>query len=257
VAALRELAGRVGPVTLARDRVLPVLPALTGVVGEGLRRGSTTTVTGAGRPLGATTLALALGAAASAAGSWVGVVGVPQLHPPAAAALGISLERLALVPVVDHWPTVVGALVDALDVVVTAVPEGMRAADARRLANRAKERGCVLVPVCGPGRGWVEGADLRLSVGTAAWWGLEQGHGVLAGRVVEVGATGRGAAGRERTTHLWLPGPDGRVAVVDGADSARGSAREGARSHGAVGSRLLRDDGGRAALAEEAQVGAR
>jgi len=215
VAALRELAGRVGPVTLARDRVLPVLPALAAVVGEGLRRGSTITVTGASRPLGATTLALAIGAAASAAGSWVGVVGLPELHPPAASALGISLERLALVPVVDHWPTVVGALVDALDVVVALVPDGMRSADARRLATRAKERGCVLVPVCGPGRGWVEGADIRLIPGRVAWWGLGQGHGVLSGRVVEVRSTGRGAAGRERTTCLWLPGPDGRVTLAD------------------------------------------
>jgi hypothetical protein len=231
VSTLREMAGRVGPVTLAKDRVLPVLPALHGVVGEGLRRGSTATITGAGRPLGATTLALAIGAAASAAGSWVGVVGLPQLHPPAAAALGISLERLALVPVVDHWPTVVGALVDALDVVVAAVPDGMRAADARRLAHRAQERGCVLVPVCGPGRGWVEGADIRLTVDTATWWGLEQGHGVLAGRVVEIRSTGRGAAGRERTTHLWLPGPDGRVAVADPAVHASTSRRPRAAGH--------------------------
>lgn len=214
VAALRELAGRAGPVTLARDRVLPVLAALHGVVGEGLRRGSTATVTGTDRPLGATTLALSLGAAASAAGSWMGVVGLPLLHPPMAAALGLSLERLALVPAVDHWPTVVGALVEALDIVVAGVPEGLRAADARKLSSRAKERGCVLVPVCGRGRGWVEGADLRLTVVTARWHGLDHGHGVLTGRVVEMRSTGRGAAGRERRTLLWLPGPDGRVAAV-------------------------------------------
>ena len=216
VAALRALAERVAPTTLARDRVLPVLPALTGLVGPGLRRGSTATVTG-GPGLGATSLAFALLAAATTAGSWAAVVGAPAAHAPAAAHLGVALERLALVPdatTLGHWPTVVAALLDGVDLVVAAVPPGLRAPDARRLVARARERGSVLVPLVAPGCSWVEGADLRLRTVAATWHGLDDGHGFLQAREVAVAATGRGAAGRERAVHLWLPGHEG-VAVAD------------------------------------------
>ncbi len=216
LAGLRALAGRVAPTTLAGDRTLPVLPALTGLVGGGLRRGATATVAGEAG-LGATSLAFALVAAATQAGSWAAVVGLPAAHAPAAASLGVALERLALVPdaaTLGHWPTVVAALLDGVDLVVAAVPPGLRAPDARRLVARARERGSVLVPLLPPGASWVEGADIRLRVVAARWHGLDDGHGFLQAREVEVAATGRGAAGRERSVHLWLPGHDG-VAPVD------------------------------------------
>lgn len=213
---LAELAGRVAPVTLAGQRTLPVLPALVDLVaGPGLRRGATLTVTGsADRPWGATALALALVAEASRGGSWIAVVGCPDLHPGGAAALGLQLDRLVLVPDPGrHWATTVSALVDALDVVIAVPPPALRAPDARRLATRAREREAVLVPLVVEGRSgrWVEGADVRLRVGGAEWQGLERGHGLLAGRVVDVAGSGRGAAARERRVRLWLPGPDGKV----------------------------------------------
>ena len=217
-AALRALSERVAPTSLARDRTLPVLPGLTGLVGAGLRRGSTATVAG-GDGLGATSLAFALVAAATQAGSWAAVVGLPAAHAPAAAHLGVALERLALVPeaaTLGHWPTVVAAVLDGVDLVVAAVPPGLRAPDARRLVARARERGSVLIPLLPPGASWVEGADLRLRVVAACWHGIEAGHGFLQAREVEVAATGRGAAGRERSVRLWLPGHN-RVAVVERA----------------------------------------
>jgi hypothetical protein len=211
VADLRALAERVAPTTLARERTLAVLPALGGLVGAGLRRGSTVTLAGEAG-LGATSLAFALVAAATQAGSWAAVVGLPAAHAPAAAHLGVALERLALLPdaaTLGHWPTVVAALLDGIDVVVAAVPPGLRAPDARRLVARARERGSVLVPLVPPGSSWVEGADVRLRVTAATWHGLEAGHGFLQAREVEVAATGRGAARRERSVRLWLPGHDG------------------------------------------------
>jgi hypothetical protein len=177
----------------------------------GLRRGSTVVVsTGAN---GSTTLALALTVAASQAGSWGAVVGLPSLGAVAAAGLGVALERLALVPDPgDQWATVTAALVDAVDIVLVQVPRRLRAADARRLAARARERGTVLIPV---GQGWVEGADLRLSVTGAEWWGLGEGYGHLQARTAEVVASGRGAASRHRRVQLWLPGVAGTVAAYD------------------------------------------
>src|SRR5918993_940204 len=84
----------VGPgTTLADERLLPVVPALQPLLpGGGLRRGTPVAVTRSAA------LALALVAGASAAGSWVAAVGLPDLGILAAAETGIALERLALVP---------------------------------------------------------------------------------------------------------------------------------------------------------------
>jgi hypothetical protein len=196
----------VGPgTTLADERLLPVLPALQPLLpGQGLRRGTTVAVARSAA------LALALVAGASAAGSWVAAVGLPDLGIVAAAETGIALERLALVPAPGSraWPTVVAALLDAIDVVLVRSPARLPAAQARRLAARARERGTVLVPL----GAWSEPADLRLAVTSSAWHGLGQGHGNLQARRVEVVATGRGAATRERRVLLWLPSSDGTIA---------------------------------------------
>ena len=171
-------------VTLAGERLLPVVPALQPLLpGQGLRRGTTVAV---GR---SAALALALVAGASAAGSWVAAVGLPDLGMVAAAETGIVLERLALVPApaTRAWPTVVAALLDAVDVVLVRSPAGLPAGQARRLAARARERGAVLIPL----GAWSEPADLRLAVAASAWHGLGQGDGRLQARLVEVVIGGR------------------------------------------------------------------
>ena len=198
---LRDIAGRVAPVALAGDQLLAVLPALEGLVpAKGLRRGSVVGVSG---DTGATSLALALLAGPSSAGSWTAVVGMPGLGAVAASELGVDLSRCALVPVPGPaWATVVAALVDAIDVVAVRPPARVRAADARRLSARARERGAVLV-VVGP---WPEGPDVRLQVsGPVEWAGLGCGHGALAARRLPVAGSGRGAAARERRATLELP----------------------------------------------------
>ena len=200
-----ELAGPGTP--LADERLLPVLPALQPLLGgRGLRRGATVTVSRSAA------LALALVAGASAAGSWVAAVGLPDLGIVAAAETGIALERLALVPTpgARAWPAVVAAFLDAVDVVLVRAPARLPAAQARRLAARARERGAVLVPL----GAWPEPADLRLAVTSSAWHGLGRGHGSLHSRQVEVLITGRGAATRERRASLWLPSPDGAIALL-------------------------------------------
>lgn len=205
VPALSDLAGRARPLAAAGERLLPVLPPLAGLLpGGGLRRGSTVAVAGA------TSLALALLAAPSAAGSWCAVVGRPSLGALAAAEAGVAVERLALVAAPGgEWAAAVAALLDALDVVAAAPPAPPRPADARRLAARARERGSVLVVL---GR-W-EGADVRLAVVSSRWTGLGRGAGHLRARRVEVVAEGRGAAARPRRAALWLPAEGGGVALA-------------------------------------------
>jgi hypothetical protein len=203
---LRRARQRSTPVVLARDRTLPVVEALAPLLPDGLRRGSAVAVDGGA---GATTLALSLAVAASAAGSWTAVVGAPWLGWAQALELGLAPERTLVVdPPRERWATAVAALVDAVDVVLVA---GARPnpADVRRLLARARERGAVLVAM--PRTEW-PGAEVRLTVGSSRWIGPEShGAGRLLARRAEVVASGRGAAGRGRQATLWLPGPDGRV----------------------------------------------
>ncbi|HEX7165349.1 MAG TPA: hypothetical protein VF230_00060 [Acidimicrobiales bacterium] len=201
VRELRELAGKVAPVVLAGEQVLPVDDALAPLLpGGGLRRGSVVAVDGPPGS-GATSLLLRLVAGPSAAGSWVALVGMPSVGAVAAAEAGVDLSRLALVPAPGgHWPMVTAALLDAIDVVVVRPPTRFRAADARRLAARTRERGGVLVVV----GNHPDGADVRLTATGSTWRGLGAGHGVLASRTVDVVATGRGAAARERRLAITL-----------------------------------------------------
>lgn len=207
-AGLEGLAELAKPVVMAGERVLPVLEPLLPLLADGgLRRGSVVEVTGS------TSLALALVAGASAAGSWCAAVGFPSLGVVAAAELGVVLERFPLVaspPDAEGWAWTVAALVDAADVVLARLPPGLGRAPeaaARRLAVRARQRSAVLVV-----DRWPWGADLRLAAGPARWEGVGRGHGHLRARRVEVVSTGRGAASHPRRASLWLPGPGGGVA---------------------------------------------
>lgn len=186
-----------------------MLPPLQALLPDGLRRGSVTEV--AAGP-GATSLVMALAAGASADGSWVAVVGAPSWGLCAAAELGVAPERLLVAPeppsgAATGLASVVAALLDAVDVVV--IGARVPVVDARRLTARARERGAVLLAL--PGR-WPQASDVTLSVTSVSW---ELPHRRLAARRVEIVATGRGAAARERRATLWLPGPDGAVAVCD------------------------------------------
>jgi hypothetical protein len=153
---------------------------------------------------------LALLSAASRGGAWCAVVGMPALGAVAAAESGIVLERLALVPDPGlDWPTVVAALIDGVDVVVTAVPGPVSSSVVGRLAARARQRGSLLVPF-----GDWAGADVHLRVGEGRWEGLESGRGRLRRREVTVVAQGRGAAARPRQITMWMPGVSVRSAAA-------------------------------------------
>jgi hypothetical protein len=200
-----ELADAVRPVALAADRLLPVPPALAGLLPEGgLRRGTTVGI-GCRRGPGTTTLALALAAGASAAGSWCAVVGVPDLGLVAAAEQGLDLERVALLPHVPpgQWVTVIGLLVGAIDIVVVRAPAHLRLGNARRIGARVRQHSSVLVVI---GR-WPEAVDVDLAAVSCSWDGLGQGHGHLGRRRIDVVAQGRRAAARQRRVALWLPAP--------------------------------------------------
>lgn len=194
------------------ERMLPVLPELRRLLpGGGLRRGSTIAIhNGSASGSGGTSILFALLAAASAAGSWCAVIGLPDLGAVAAAESGIALERLALVPYPGpEWSSVVAALLDGFDVVATAPPGPVAASVATRLAARARQRGGVLVPF-----GQWSGADVVLEPVTGSWHGLGQGRGRLARRELVITSHGRGAAARPRQTTLRLPRSAARPTLV-------------------------------------------
>ncbi len=223
--SLALLAERTRPVSSSQTRLLPVLPPLAGLLPDGaLRRGSTITVSGlagGGGPVGGggiggggdISLALALVAAASGAGSWCGLIGLVGLGALAAHDIGVELGRLAVVPRPGAaWAEVTAAVIDGVDLVVLCPPSPPRRAMARRLVARARERRSVLVVV--PGRsGWPECPDLQLGVSDMRWEGTGAGGaGYLERRRMTVTATGRRSAARPLHRHLWLPSATGAMA---------------------------------------------
>jgi hypothetical protein len=176
--------------------MLPVIRELRPLLpGGGLRRGSTIATSGAA------SLVIGLLAAASQAGSWCAVVGVPTLGAVAAAEAGVALDRLALVPHPGpDWANVVAALLDGVDVVVTAPPGPVAASLTSRLAARARQRGSVLI-----GYGRWPGADVSINSMHSVWEGLDDGRGRLRRRRFTVTARGRGAATQSREATFWMP----------------------------------------------------
>lgn len=172
----------------------PVLPALEPLFPRGLRAGATYAVDES------TALAMSLMAGASGAGSWCGVVGVPEFGAEAAAAAGVALERTVLVPEpAEHWIAVTAALVDVLPVVVLRAPDRVPAGDASRLAGRLRQHGSTLVAL-----GQWPRCEARLSIVDSSWVGLSAGRGHLSGRQATVEIAPR--SGLPRTTQLWLSG---------------------------------------------------
>jgi hypothetical protein len=214
----------VGPGSiLAGERVLPVPKTLAPLFpAAGLQRG---TLVGISGPASASLL-LSLLVEPLAQGSWAAAVGLPDLGLEAAAAAGVDLRRLALVPDPGaSWTTVVAVLLDTLDVVVLGPPGSCRPAEARRLAARARQRGSILL-IAGAALRWPDHRDLELTVEAGDWEGLDRGAGTLIRRPARVMLSGRRGGGRSRSATCWLPGPDGRLSPRRVKEEVRGREEE-------------------------------
>jgi hypothetical protein len=200
---LEQVGSRVRPLVWARERSIELDGALgTLVPGGALARGSVLRVTGSahGRPggvgAGATSVAFTLAAAVTTVGEWAAAVDLDgTLGAIAAGEAGVCLERFAVVRRVPpaRWATVVAALLDGVSLVLAEVPRGVRLADARRLAARARERETVLVlqELVGV---WPAEAALTVRAAGGHWDDAVAGH--LTGRRVQLHVEGRGVATR-------------------------------------------------------------
>ncbi|PYF98927.1 hypothetical protein SAMN05216184_11066 [Georgenia satyanarayanai] len=209
---------------------LPVPAPLAGFFPPaGLRRGSVVQVGGS------SSLLLTLLAAAQGEG-WVALAALPDIGLQAAADAGLHLGRSLLVPRPGpEAASVVGALVDGVDVLAVGDCRALSARDRRLLSARLRTRGAVLLSTAH----W-PGADVVLRAGEARTGGLGRGWGrVEAGEMTVHGRGRSGVAGRVRV-RLTSTGLD---VVADGAREATGpvpaaAAPAVAADAGAAASRL-------------------
>jgi hypothetical protein len=104
----------------------------------------------------------------------------------------------------------VGALLDAVDIVVARTPARLADGDIRRLAARVRTRGAVFIPFAPTRNQWPH-AEVQLGVQAGSWSGIGNGYGRLRQRQVTVTAQGRGRAAGVRSAALWLPTASGGV----------------------------------------------
>ncbi|MEO7123343.1 MAG: hypothetical protein ABI400_09570 [Lacisediminihabitans sp.] len=197
---VRELQERIRQMQATKldTRSIPTLAAFAEILpGGALKQGVSYSVEGS------MTLLMALVAGPSAAGSWCGVIGVPEFGIEAAANFGIDLDRVAFVPYPgEHWLTVAAALADVLSVVVLRPAKRVSDGVAARLAARIRQRGATLIVV----GAWPQ-SEAVLSLSESRWRGVGNGHGYLSDRQVTVTATTR-SNGRSRSRKLWFPDAD-------------------------------------------------
>jgi hypothetical protein len=198
--------------TPARERTIPVEPALSQLFHDaGLQRGHVVGCSG----VAARTAALALAARAVSDGSWLAVVGIDDFGIEAATELGIPAERVVAIAATtsQEWAERTAAAADGFELILTALPAGAERA-IRKIRQRIQARGSVLIVVPrGPETRGVTGADVEITTTDGEWFGIGAGHGHLVARRVAVRSSGRRVP-RPVTVDCWLPGPDGRVDVV-------------------------------------------
>ncbi|WP_259606206.1 hypothetical protein [Microbacterium neungamense] len=150
------------------DPTLPLDPALAGLLpGGGLQTGTVYSVSPS------PSLIFALMSAASRRGGWCAAVGMPTLGLEAAAASGIDLSRLILVPSPgERWLAVVSALSEVVPLIAMNPGTPVREAEAARLAARLRDRGSTLLTTSP----WPQGEGL-ITLHDPHWEGLGEGWG--------------------------------------------------------------------------------
>jgi hypothetical protein len=215
---IARLQGRIRSMQATKldTRLIPTHPALAGLLpGGGLKQGAMYSLENSA------TLLLAMLAGPSAAGSWCGIVGVPEFGIEAAASFGIDLDRLVLVPHPgDQWLAVTAAVADVMSVVVTKPPRQASDASLSRLSARLRQRGSTLIVLANEAvRAWPQ-TEAMLSLSDSTWTGIGDGFGHLAARQVTVTVSTR-LGGRPRSARMWLPDPQLQFARVEPGENAR------------------------------------
>ncbi len=206
----QDLVSSFRPVTLAKSRMLPLGEPWSALVpGGGLRRGSTVLVQ-APPGSGGLSLALSLVTESSAQGHWCAVVGVDDPGVVAIADLGVDLRRVLFVPRPrGAWAESAADLLDGVDLLVVRAPSRASHGVARRLVDRVRERGTVLITLCEPSAPWPLPVDLSFDITRSEWATSAR----LDARYLTVRVGGRGEAQRSGEHIVVLPNRRGRAAA--------------------------------------------
>lgn len=165
-------------------------------------------------------LILALLSAASQKGHWCAVIGMPTLGIEAAAAFGIDLERLILVPnPAERWLAATSALAEVVPLIAVHPGSRVRDADVSRLSARLRDRGTtLLVTESAASEAWPQSeGSIRLT--DPHWHGLGEGWGLLQDCTATVTAQIRRAP-LASSVQVRLPGSHGAVEAIETAPAA-------------------------------------
>ncbi|KAB1891521.1 hypothetical protein F6W69_13345 [Microbacterium oxydans] len=193
----------------SEQALLPLDPAFASLLPEGgLQTGTSYSVSPS------PSLVLALLGAASQKGLWCAVVGMPTLGAEAAAAFGIDLARLILVPTPgDRWLAATSALAEVVPLIVVSPGSRARDADVARLSARLRDRGCTLLVTETPGAERWPQSEGTIRLHDPHWHGLGAGWGLLSDCTVTVTARTRHSP-RPSSVRVQLPGGHGAVETV-------------------------------------------
>jgi hypothetical protein len=214
VLRLRREIGRMQRVR-SEDKVLPVPSALESILpGGGLATGTVYSVSPS------LSLIFALLSASSQRGSWCAAVGMPDLGVEAAAAAGIDLDRLVLVPDPGpRWMAVLSALSEIVPLVAVHPGSAPKDAESARFAARLRDRSCTVLTTSP----WMQSEGL-ISIHDPQWEGLGAGWGTLEDRTVTVTAQVR-TRPRPQSVRVRMPGRNGIVERVPEAGNVIGQQR--------------------------------
>ncbi len=203
-----DLVATLRPVTLAKSRIVPLAEPWTSLVpGGGLRRGSTVLVH-AQPGLGGLSVALSLLSGASSQGHWSAVVGVDDPGVVAMSDLGVDLRRVLFVPRPrGAWAETASDLLDGVDLLIVRPPSRCAHAAARKLMDRVRERGTVLIVLTEPGAPWPLPVDLSFHLTSSRWLMSSR----LDARYVTLRVGGRGEAARQGEHVVMVPDARGRA----------------------------------------------
>ncbi len=164
---------------------LPTLPAIAELLPEGALIGGS-----AYQVRGSMTLLQAALAGVSLAGGWCAVLGMPDFGVEAAAALGVDLERLILVPHPgERWWPALSTLVETVGAVALHPMSAPSSGDLARLQGKLRTHDTLLLV-----DGEWPGSRATLHARRRRAEGLGHGWGLLGARELEVEAIARGGS---------------------------------------------------------------
>ena len=203
-----DVRAKLQPVTLARNKLIALSSPWSDMVPRGGLRRGTTVVVNARPGTGGLSLALSLLSGPSANGHWSGVIGVDDPGVVAAHELGLDLRRVLFIPRPrGAWVETAGDLMDGIDLLLVRPPSKASHGAARKIMDRVRERGTVLIALCDANATWPLPADVSFDITQSQW----KASSKLDARHLTLRVSGRGEVQRSGEHVVLLPNSHGQA----------------------------------------------